>query len=82
MKRIIVATSVAVWAAFILPVAPGRAIAAPYPCDALGVEANFDCADPVNPGGPMQPAPPPSGPTHVHCDCVKLVDDHSEPCCP
>ena len=31
----------------------------------------------INPGGPMLP-----GPGKVHCDCVRLVGDHSVPCCP
>ncbi len=84
MKTIIVATPPAVWLALILAAAPGQAIAAPAQCDAFGVAPDSDCSD-MNPGGPMQSARPPSnpgGPTHVHCDCVKLVDDHSEPCCP
>ncbi len=85
MKTIIFATTLAIWAALMLGVAPTRAIAALHPCDALGLDADFDCGDTINPSGPMRSAPPPSNPsppTHVHCDCVRLVDGHTELCCP
>ena len=32
---------------------------------------------PVNIGGPMH-----SGPGKVHCDCLRLVNGHTESCCP
>ncbi len=83
MKTIaLVAMTTAMWAALVLPVAPASASGAAEQCDPFGIAADFDC---FNPGAPNKPAPPPSnpsGPPHVHCDCVKLVDDHSEPCCP
>ena len=30
-----------------------------------------------NPGGPMH-----TGPSKVHCDCLRLVNGHTESCCP